>query len=254
MRRNLLFMTAFLVLFLTFFSCQVKPETAMTTINEQPAAASQPEEKLALHYLERPAKAATGKRRALILLHGVGSNEQDLFGIAPHLPDDLLILSPRGPLTLGAGRYAWYEVDFSTGKPVFNASQETQSRELILQFIRQVKQKYNLDEVYLGGFSQGGIMSYSIGLSHPTEVTGIISLSGRLLAEIRPSVKPGKDLQNLKVFIAHGTQDGTLPVHYAREASAYLKELGIQPTYHEFEMGHQLNNQVLAELVNWLRK
>ncbi|KAA9345762.1 alpha/beta hydrolase [Adhaeribacter soli] len=226
----------------------------MTSLNEQPSAPSQAEEKLALHYLERPAKKESGKRRALILLHGVGSNEQDLFGLAPHLPDDLLVISPRGPFSLGAGRYAWYEVDFSTGKPVFNASQEAQSRELILQFVRQVKQKYKLDEVYLGGFSQGGIMSYSIGLTHPTEVTGIISLSGRLLTEIRPSVKPGKELKNLKVFIAHGKQDGTLPVHYAREASAYIQSLGIQPTYHEFEMGHQINNQVLDELVKWLQK
>ncbi|MBK0403817.1 esterase [Adhaeribacter sp. BT258] len=226
----------------------------MITINEQPSATGQTEEKLALHYLERPAKTAAGKRRAIILLHGVGSNEQDLFGLAPHLPDDLLVISPRGPFTLGAGRYAWYEVDFSTGKPVFNASQEAQSRELILQFIRQVKQKYKLDEVYLGGFSQGGIMSYSIGLTHPTEVTGIMSLSGRLLTEIRPQVKPGKDLKNLKVFISHGTKDGTLPVHYAREASTYIQELGIKQTYHEFEIGHQLNDQVLAELVKWLQK
>jgi phospholipase/carboxylesterase len=207
---------------------------------------------LDLKYLVKPAAATAGKKKALILLHGVGSNEQDLFSLAPLLPDNLLVISPRGPVTLGEGRYAWYQVDFSSGAPVINAQQEEQSRGLILDFVRQVKQQYAVEEVYLGGFSQGAIMSFSIGLTRPKEISGVLSFSGRVLMEIRPYVEQGEDLKQLAVFIAHGTQDNTLPVHYAREAKAYLQQLGVKLSYHEFEMGHQISNPVLEETINWL--
>ncbi len=169
------------------------------------------------------------------------------------MPDDAYVISARGQFTLGAGRYAWYNVNFSTGKPIINAEQEALSREVIRTFIKQVKQKYHLDELYLGGFSQGAIMSYSIGLTHPNEVQGIISLSGRVLDEIRPLVKKDNYLQRMKVLVAHGVQDNTLPINYAREAKDYLQSLGVQLTYHEYQLGHQINNVVLQELNEWLR-
>lgn len=121
---------------------------------------------------------------------------------------------------MGAGRYACYDVDFSTGRPVYNTKQELSSRQAIATFIKLVKEKYNLDEMYLGGFSQGAIMSYSIGLLYPNELNGIIAFSGRLLEEIKPLVKKDDCLQK-KIFIAHGVQDKTLPVHYSKEAKDY---------------------------------
>lgn len=205
-----------------------------------------------LYYLVREPKVNSAKKKAIILLHGVGSNEQDLFSLASQLPDDFLVISPRGPFTLGAGRYAWYNVDFSTGKPIFDAAQELSSREIIGKFVAQVKQKYQVNEIYLGGFSQGAIMSYSIGLLDPKEVQGIISLSGRLLVEVRPLITKNGDLQKLKVFVAHGKQDNTLPIHYAREAKTYLEKLEVQLTYKEYELGHQINSTVIQDMNAWL--
>lgn len=221
-----------------------------TIINE---ATSDTAKGLALQYLVREPKVKSTKQKAIVLLHGVGSNEQDLFSLANSLPDEFLIISARGQFTLGAGRYAWYNVDFSTGKPVSNAEQEASSREVIRTFIKQVKQKYYLDEVYLGGFSQGAIMSYSIGLTYRNEVQGIIALSGRILNEIRAFVKKDNDLQKLKVFVAHGVQDNTLPIHYSRQAKDYLESLRVQLTYHEYQIGHQIKNEVLHDLNDWLR-
>ena len=209
---------------------------------------------MVLKYLIREPNKKSAKKKAVILLHGVGSNEKDLFSLAPQLPQEFFIISPRGPFTLGEGRYAWYNVDFSTGKPIINAEQETASRELIRTFIREIKQNHDLDEVYLGGFSQGAIMSYSIGLMYPTEVSGIIALSGRILDEIKPFVKKDDYLQKLRIFIAHGIQDNTLPIHYARAAKDYIDSLGAQLTYHEYPIAHQINNQVLLDLNNWLQK
>jgi phospholipase/carboxylesterase len=207
---------------------------------------------LALQYLIREPKIKTESRKGIILLHGVGSNEKDLFGLANHLPDDFYVISARGPFALGGDRYGWYNVDFSTGKQVYDAKQEEVSREIISTFIGQIKLEYRLDDVFLGGFSQGAIMSYSIGLTQPKSVRGIVALSGRLLTEIQPLVKKSDDLSKLSVFVAHGTQDRTLGIAYAREANTYLKHLGVDLTYAEYENAHQISESVLKDLSKWL--
>ncbi|MDO1449197.1 esterase [Rhodocytophaga aerolata] len=222
-----------------------------TTMIKNTASTTRDETELS--YLVREPTAKAGKGKAIILLHGVGSNEEDLFRLAQQLPGDFWILSPRGPFSAGPGRYAWYGVDFSTGKPVINAGQEAYSRDLIRMFIRQIKQKYSLEEVYLGGFSQGAIMSYSIGLTTPKEVNGIIALSGRVLDEIKPFVKKREEFGRLKVFVAHGLLDNTLPIHYARGAQAYLLDLKLPVSYHEYQLGHQINEVVLEDMIDWLK-
>lgn len=206
-----------------------------------------------LQYLVREAQVKSATNRAIILLHGVGGNEQDLFSLASQLPNDFYIIAPRGQFTLGAGRYAWYNVDFSTGKPVYNAAQELSSRKVIVSFIERVKQKYNLDEVYVGGFSQGAIMSFSIGLLYPKEVKGVIAFSGRLLEEIKPLVKEDAYLKELKVFVAHGEQDNTLPIYYAKQAKDYLENLGISLFYHEYPLGHQISSEEVKDLNDWIK-
>ena len=205
-----------------------------------------------LQYLVREPKVQSEKKKAIILLHGVGSNEKDLFGIANMLPDDLYIIAPRGQFALGGDRYAWYQVDFSTGKPIYNAAQEASSRKLLSTFIDQIKEKYQLQEVYVGGFSQGAIMSYSIGLTNPTSVKGILALSGRVLEEVKTIVTKNDELKQLKVFIAHGVNDNVLPVGYARESKQYLSQLEVPFTYHEYELGHSINEKVIKDINTWL--
>jgi phospholipase/carboxylesterase len=209
---------------------------------------------LALKYLIREPQIKSEKKKAIILLHGVGSNEEDLLSLSDQLPKDYYIICPRGTITISAGSYAWYNVDFYNGKPIYNKDEEVQSREAILTFMKQVKAKYDLDEIFLGGFSQGAIMSCSIGLLHPDKVAGVICMSGRILQEIRSAVKNNNELHKLNIFLAHGTQDGTLSIAYAREAKTYLQQLQTVLSYHEFEMGHQITVEELKELNLWLAK
>jgi phospholipase/carboxylesterase len=209
-------------------------------------------EKMDLKYLIREPLVSSNTKKAIILLHGVGSNEADLFALSAQLPKDYYIISPRGKFTLAEGSYAWYNVDFSTGKPVYNKDQEVQSRESIRAFLKQIKVQYNLDEIFLGGFSQGAIMSFSIGLLHPTEVQGIFCLSGRILQEIRPAVSNFNEIKNLNIFLGHGTQDGTLPITFAIEAQTYLTQLKTKLSYHEYNMGHQVSEEEIRELKEWL--
>ena len=214
------------------------------------------ENKSTLQYLVKEPKVQNEKTRTLILLHGVGSNEQDLFNLSAYLPEDIRIISARAPITLGNNSYAWYQVDFSTGKPVYNPQQEQSSRKAIIYFIGEIKSKYKLstDQLYLGGFSQGAIMSYSVALTNPHLVAGIIVMSGRLPEEIKPSVAPKEKLKNLEVFMSHGTKDNVLPVAYARDANQFLKSLDIETTYNEYPEGHGINAQMLADLNKWFNR
>ncbi|MEI6823151.1 MAG: alpha/beta hydrolase-fold protein [Bacteroidota bacterium] len=210
---------------------------------------------MTLHYLVRQPKIKSDKPPVIILLHGVGSNEEDLFSFADKLPDKYLVISARAPITLSKGSYAWYEVDFSTGKPIYNTQQEEKSRNIIIQFISELKQKFSFDDqqVYLCGFSQGAIMSYCVGLTRPDLVKGIGIMSGRLLEEVKSLITSNDKLKQLKVFISHGTKDQTLNIQYARTSVAYLKTLNINPVYKEYPEGHTISNEMLIDLINWLK-
>lgn len=207
-----------------------------------------------LHYLVKHSKIESEQTPLLVLLHGVGSNEKDLFSFADQLPENFMVISARAPFEIGQDSYAWYEVDFSTGKPVINKEKAEKSRILILQFIDHLKAKYKFDnkQVYLCGYSQGAIMSYSVGLTSPDKIKGIAILSGRLLEEVKPLIKPGAQLKQLNVFISHGTNDNVLGVHYAQGSNSYLKELGINSTYKEYPEGHTISNAMIADLIKWL--
>ncbi|MBM9591347.1 esterase [Leptospira sp. 201903075] len=207
-----------------------------------------------LEYLVRKPKVPIENPPLLLLLHGVGSNEEDLFSLTNYLPESLLIVSVRGPLTLGRNSFGWYEVLFTTGQPKINLEQETESRILLLQFLDYLKLNYKFDEsnVWIGGFSQGAIMSYSIGLLHPEKVNGIIALSGRLLEENKAQVKVSEKVLSKKVFISHGTNDRVLSVDYARSVKGFLESIGVNPHYQEYEEGHSINREMLKDLIQWL--
>jgi phospholipase/carboxylesterase len=191
----------------------------------------------------------------LILLHGVGSNEADMFGLANSLPDDMLIISARAPFTLGPNRYAWFEVEFASGTSIINAEPAEKSRTVLNLFVSQLTARYqvNKNRIYIGGFSQGGIMAYSVGLTFPKKFAGVFSLGGRLLKKIRPLIKSSPEIRNLKVLIAHGTDDQVLSVNYAQGALDYLQELEVHPEYHKYTMPHSIEQEEFDDLNKWIR-
>lgn len=220
--------------------------TSRTIIHSQPVT---------LHHLIRQPKIKTAKAPLLILLHGIGSNEEDLFSLAEQLPPQFLVVSARAPLILSPGSYAWFHMDLSTGKRVINEQEAEQSRQLIIKFIDELKAAYSVDvnKIYLCGFSQGGIMSYSVGLTRPDLVHGIAVMSGRLLDEVKPLIAQKDKLKKLHVFVSHGVNDPVLNIPYARTAVAYLKTLGIQPAYKEYPEVHTISREMLSDLVKWLQ-
>jgi phospholipase/carboxylesterase len=164
----------------------------------------------------------------------------------------LYVISPRAPLDFGAGKFGWYHVDFSSGKPVINSQEEIAARSVILNLVDQLYEHFELDELFLGGFSQGAIMSYTVGLLNPARITGIIALSGRLLEEVKPLIAGNPSLKSLNVFIGHGILDNMLPVSYSREAGNYISSLGINVVHKEYASGHTISKELIADLSDWL--
>lgn len=207
-----------------------------------------------LHYVAREPKVKTAKTPVIFLLHGIGSNENDLFSFADQLPGKFLVISARAPYPYGQNGNAWYQADFSTDPPIIDKAQAEESRNTIVRFIAQMKDKYHFDDkqVFLVGFSQGAIMSYSVGLTRPDVVKGIAILSGRFPD---PGTVASKEkLEHLNVFISHGTNDHVITIQHARDAKSHLEKLGIRPAYKEYTARHEINKDMLADLISWLGK
>jgi phospholipase/carboxylesterase len=209
-----------------------------------------------LHYLVREPKIKSLKPPVIFLLHGVASNEKDLFSFADQLPGKYLVVSVRAPYILGPESYAWYHVGFATGKPVANGQGEEKSRNEILAFMGQFERvhPYDENEVYLVGFSQGAIMSFAVGLTRPDKVRGIAVMSGRILDDVKPLVASPDKLKHLQVFMTHGTNDKVLDIGYARASKAYLNTVGIKPTYKEYPEGHTISREMVVDLIGWLSR
>jgi len=227
---------------------------SMMSIENSVNAQSTKTDDLVLKYLVKEPSIKTAKLPVLILLHGFGSNDQDLFSMANQLPKEMLIISARAPYTLSQGSYAWFHVDLSTGKPIYNSEEAEKSRNIILQFIDQIKTKYHAKDVYLMGFSQGAIMSYSVALTNPEKVNGIVALSGRILTDIKPLIANQSKLEKLPIFIGHGTNDQTLPIFNGKAASAQCTNLHIPITYKEYSMGHEISQQEFIDIIEWFSK
>jgi phospholipase/carboxylesterase len=209
-----------------------------------------------LHYLVRQPKIKIKKPPLIILLHGVGSNEQNMFSFADALPDKYKVVSVRGPLTFGNGSYAWFQVQFGANGSIINEEQAENARKEIIMFIEDLNtvEEFDLNQVYLMGFSQGGIMSYSVALTEPEKVKGIAVMSGRLLPEIKPLVVSEGRLKKVRIFVSHGKQDPVLKYGYAEDAVTYLESMELQPDFHTYNEVHTINKQMLDDVNLWLNK
>ncbi len=190
----------------------------------------------------------------LLLLHGVGSNENDLFGLAPYLDERFLIISVRAPNTLGSGSYAWFDVDFTPRGPVIDPAQAEASREALIDFIGEAITAYgvNPNQVYMIGFSQGAIMSASVALTRPDLVAGVALMSGRILPEIQSLMAAPEELEGLPILVVHGVADTILPINHGHASRQLLASLPVELTYHEYPIGHEVSQESLADVSSWL--
>lgn len=211
---------------------------------------------MTLHHLVREPKIRLDKNPLLLLLHGYGSNEEDLFSFASELPEEYYVVSVRAPYELGFGSYDWYAINFDADENKFSdVPQAQQSRDLIANFIDELIANYPIDaaKVTLIGFSQGTILSYAIALSYPEKIQRVVAMSGYLNTEMAIPNFENKDFSRLKIFASHGTVDQVVPIDWARKAAPALTKLGIEVVYKEYPIGHGVAPQNFYDFKNWLK-
>lgn len=192
----------------------------------------------------------------LLLFHGYGSDENDLFSFANGLPEELFIVSARAPYPMQPYGNSWYDINFDTENGKWSDDEQAKtSRDLIAKFIDEVISKYpvNKDNVTLLGFSQGTILSYAVALTYPEKIKNIIALSGYINDKIF-ELKPAEAYKHLNFYCSHGSLDQVIPINLARKSPKFLDDLSIKQHYTEFPVGHGVAPQNFHDFNNWLIK
>ncbi|NMM87003.1 phospholipase [Rhodococcus sp. SRB_17] len=210
---------------------------------------------LPLTFLSRPASAGTTQPWLLVLMHGVGSNEQDLFGLAAHIPGRFHVLSLRAPYRMAPGAFAWF--DFSVapgGARSINETQEAASRALLAQVLASAQKQLGIppERVVVGGFSQGGIMALSLLLTRPELLHAALVWHSRLLPQAVALGAPADALRGRQLWLSHGTHDNVIPLANAHAVRQHLEALPVAVTYREFPGAHEIRPAELAATVAWL--
>lgn len=212
---------------------------------------------LPLVYKFQQALKATAETPLVVMIHGYGSHENELFSLKDSLGSEAHYLSLRAPLNLGYGGFAWFPIHFDAiGIKTLDTDMAVQSRDLILRFLEDFKVQEGLESnpIWLFGFSQGAILSYAMALNHPLKFKRLMAMSGYVLKETLPDQYRLQDLQHLDVFVSHGNQDEVIPVQAARTTTEFLEKLKIKHRYQEYPAGHGINPENLRDLVAWFRK
>ena len=213
--------------------------------------------KLLLEHNYRAAKNTSGKPKAIIMLHGFGSDENDLFSFASELPEEYAIISLKAPIRMQPYGNAWYNIYFDNSQGKFSDDKQAiESRELVSKCIDEIIEQYQVDKynITLLGFSQGTILSFAVALSYPEKVRNVIGLSGYINQDILTKGYEKNDFSRLKIYTSHGSVDQVIPVQWARKTQPFLENLNIDCTYSEFPVGHGVAPQNFLELKNWLAK
>lgn len=195
----------------------------------------------------------TAATRCLVLLHGVGSHEASMAGLAEGVDDSTLVVLVRGPLALGPQQFAWFQVAFTAHGPRIVPEQAEHSRQALIRLLAQLQRQHGIaaDQTVVAGFSQGGIMSASVALTSPESLAGFGVLSGRILPEIAPLVADRARLARLQGFIGHGEHDSKLPLDWAHRAQAWLDELGVAHTLRVYPIDHSISAPMHADFLHW---
>jgi phospholipase/carboxylesterase len=192
----------------------------------------------------------SGPHPTVVMLHGRSGNEDAMWIFARQLPENWLIVAPRGirPEPAGGG-YAWHPRQRDEW-PALSTFDEAVAA--VTHFIEGLATVYDADpdRIYLMGFSQGAATSYAIAMHHPGLVKGIAGLVGFVPVESDAAIET-LALEGLPIFMAVGKRDAYIPVARTASCSETLRAAGADLEYHAYETGHRLNAQGMRDLKAW---
>lgn len=206
-----------------------------------------------VHKILPPRLYTAGKAPALIMLHGRGADEHDLFDLSKYLDERFFIISVRAPFQFAfGGGYTWYDI-IDIGKLEPKMFEESYTK--LMHFLTDIKKGYPIDpdRIFLFGFSMGAIMSFVVALTHPDLINGVIANSGLIPENIDLKFEWDK-INGKSFFVAHGKYDSIIPIAFAKRSKELLEQGGANLTYREYEMDHQIDEESLNDIMMWLGK
>ncbi|MDN3016267.1 esterase [Paenibacillus sp. BSR1-1] len=203
-----------------------------------------------VYELRRPNQIDPNKTYpAIFLMHGIGSNEQNMLPLVKELEGQFYIFSIRGHLPQPPG-FAFFTIQ-GYGKPHREVFDEGINK--LTTFIDYACAEYPLDQsnLFLLGFSQGAILSMTLGLALGKRIKGIVALSGYIPGFVKEEydIKP---VNNLSIFISHGEMDQVLPFEWGVANNEYFRELGANVTFKTYQEGHSVSLQNQQDFMKWL--
>lgn len=201
-------------------------------------------------------KKKSNKAPAIIMLHGYGSNNKDLQSFSPHMDERLVQVYPRAPKSLGQNKYCWYNLNSRGEGLKYNFADVKDIVDDIAKYLDQLTQYYNLDpdQIYLGGFSQGAILSLSTALLHSEKLAKVVCLSGQLYPEIQSMVSESIHREGLSFFVTHGLQDKVLAYREMQEGVQWLQNQGFKVKWLSYPVAHTISKKNFEDLLVWIEE
>ena len=203
-----------------------------------------------LTYLAHAPSEPSPNPPLIVLMHGSNANENDLIGLWQDLPSTFVVISPRAPFKGFSGGFQWYRKDGAEPR----ADDLAASRKIVDDILTEAVTRFKADpkRLFIGGFSQGAIMTYEIALKEPGRFRGAAVLSGILFASAVASLDK-VDRTHEAFFVAHGTADKVIPFSAATSARDSLGRLGVLVSFHAYQgMAHTVGPEETADLKAWL--
>jgi phospholipase/carboxylesterase len=191
-----------------------------------------------MEWVSRIRGAVSTPKATFVLMHGLGSDENDMFGLAQALHPELEIICLRAPHSYGPG-FAWFDVQWTPAGIRADEAQLWQSVHGVANFLESLK-----SPVIVGGFSQGAMMTLGLMHEFPSHFQGAVLLSGRKVKDETPNFER-------PVFQAHGTFDDVIRMQEGDAVKRILSPLGDRFTSHEYQMGHWICEEEIADLNDW---
>lgn len=201
-----------------------------------------------------PRRRAVGPPPLLVLLHGIGADENDLLPLAARLDPRFRVVSVRAPRPWLPG-HAWFHIDFrSDGTIVPDVAGARGALADLVGWVRAAPARYETDpeRTYLLGFSQGAMMSLGVLRTAPEGLAGVVALSGRCpdgLFEARAAVAA---IARVPLLVAHGTLDAVLAVDNGRRTRDAFAGVSTDFTYREYPIGHGISDAEVVFVAEWL--
>ena len=206
-----------------------------------------------LNYKIQKASQYPDKSGGIFLIHGYGSNSDDLFSFKTYLPKNLSIISLEAPIQIEMGGFAWYSINYNQDfKKWSNNEEAISSIKKIYQTINilLIKNNLNDNDISLLGFSQGAILSWAIGFNYPNFIRRVIALSGYINEELIDNYNI-----TFKAFSSHGVIDPIIPIDWARATiKKHINKENDNFIYNEYNDGHTVTENNLLDFLNWINK